>query len=38
MLLQVRFTKNGTCHGFVLWIDWVLDVENGVVVSSGPGI
>ncbi|XP_057525473.1 protein arginine N-methyltransferase 1.6 [Amaranthus tricolor] len=33
---KVRFTKNGTCHGFVLWIDWVLDVENGVVVSSGP--
>ncbi|KAL9276779.1 hypothetical protein ACSQ67_025684 [Phaseolus vulgaris] len=33
---QVRFTKSGVCHGFVLWIDWVLDLQNSNVISTGP--
>ncbi|GAU24492.1 hypothetical protein TSUD_156040 [Trifolium subterraneum] len=34
---QVKFTKTGVCHGFVLWIDWVMDSQNSVVMSTGPG-
>ncbi|CAL5359852.1 unnamed protein product [Camellia sinensis] len=26
----------GICHGFVLWIDWVMDVDNSIVLSTGP--
>lgn len=37
-LMQVDFTETGICHGFVLWIDWVLDEEDGIVISTGPGI
>ncbi|RDX72827.1 Protein arginine N-methyltransferase 1.6 [Mucuna pruriens] len=33
---QVKFTKTGLCHGFVLWIDWVMDLQNSVVISTGP--
>ncbi|KHN04362.1 Protein arginine N-methyltransferase 1.6 [Glycine soja] len=33
---QVKFTKTGVCHGFVLWIDWVMDLQNSVVISTGP--
>ncbi|XP_021848637.1 protein arginine N-methyltransferase 7 isoform X2 [Spinacia oleracea] len=33
---KVDFTKTGVCHGFVLWIDWVLSAENGIIVSTGP--
>nr|KYP55353.1 Protein arginine N-methyltransferase 7 [Cajanus cajan] len=33
---QVQFTKSGVCHGFVLWIDWVMDLQNSVVISTGP--
>ncbi|KAK7327202.1 hypothetical protein VNO80_31567 [Phaseolus coccineus] len=33
---QVRFTKRGVCHGFVLWIDWVMDLQNSNVISTGP--
>jgi len=36
-LLQVKFTKSGVCHGFVLWIDWVMDLQNSTVISTGPG-
>ncbi|KAK0588264.1 hypothetical protein LWI29_036867 [Acer saccharum] len=32
----VEFTKPGICHGFALWIDWVMDVENSIVLSTGP--
>ncbi|XAR70455.1 Histone-arginine N-methyltransferase [Bertholletia excelsa] len=32
----VEFTEFGTCHGFVLWIDWVMDVDNSIVLSTGP--
>ncbi|KAK7330757.1 hypothetical protein VNO77_24956 [Canavalia gladiata] len=33
---QVKFIKAGVCHGFVLWIDWVMDLQNSVVISTGP--
>ncbi|XP_021747007.1 protein arginine N-methyltransferase 7-like isoform X2 [Chenopodium quinoa] len=33
---KVKFTGTGICHGFVLWIDWVLSAENDSVVSTGP--
>ncbi|XP_059657547.1 protein arginine N-methyltransferase 1.6 [Cornus florida] len=33
---QVKFKELGTCHGFALWIDWVMDAENSVVLSTGP--
>ncbi|QCD78732.1 protein arginine N-methyltransferase 1.6 isoform X1 [Vigna unguiculata] len=33
---QVKFTKSGVCHGFVLWIDWVMDLQNSIVISTGP--
>ncbi|CAJ1965216.1 unnamed protein product [Sphenostylis stenocarpa] len=33
---QVKFTKRGVCHGFVLWIDWVMDLHNSIVISTGP--
>ncbi|GMQ04910.1 hypothetical protein CsSME_00050151 [Camellia sinensis var. sinensis] len=34
--VQVEFTEPGICHGFVLWIDWVMDVDNSIVLSTGP--
>ncbi|KAM5572881.1 protein arginine N-methyltransferase 1.6 [Rosa sericea] len=33
---QVEFTEPGICHGFALWIDWVMDSENSIVLSTGP--
>ncbi|KAL0395237.1 UNVERIFIED_CONTAM: protein arginine N-methyltransferase 1.6 [Sesamum latifolium] len=33
---QVQFRESGMCHGFVLWIDWVLDAEDNTVLSTGP--
>ncbi|KAL6986025.1 Protein arginine N-methyltransferase 7 [Sarracenia purpurea var. burkii] len=33
---QVKFTRSGICHGFALWIDWVMDAGNEIVVSTGP--
>ncbi|KAK6274957.1 hypothetical protein POUND7_004666 [Theobroma cacao] len=35
---QVQFTEHGICHGFVLWMDWVMDAENSIVVSTRPGV
>lgn len=35
---QVEFTEPGICHGFALWIDWVMDSENSLVLSTGPGM
>lgn len=35
---QVEFTEPGICHGFALWIDWVMDSENSLVFSTGPGM
>jgi hypothetical protein len=36
-ILQIEFAHDGTCHGFAIWIDWVLDKENSIVISTGPG-
>ncbi|XVF51734.1 hypothetical protein PTKIN_Ptkin04bG0208700 [Pterospermum kingtungense] len=33
---QVQFTEHGICHGFVLWMDWVMAVDNSIVISTGP--
>ncbi|CAN1185903.1 Protein arginine N-methyltransferase 1.6 [Linum perenne] len=33
---EVSFVEAGICHGFVLWMDWVLDASNSVVISTGP--
>ncbi|KAJ8768986.1 hypothetical protein K2173_023981 [Erythroxylum novogranatense] len=33
--VQVEFTKSGICHGFALWIDWVMDTKDCVVISTG---
>ncbi|MCL7030287.1 hypothetical protein MKW94_014957 [Papaver nudicaule] len=33
---KVEFIKTGICHGFVLWIDWVLDRESSIVLTTGP--
>ncbi|KAK9274977.1 hypothetical protein L1049_022234 [Liquidambar formosana] len=35
---QVKFSELGMCHGFVFWIDWVMDAENSIVISTGPDI
>lgn len=37
-LQQVEFVEPGVCHGFALWIDWVMDLENSIVISTGPGL
>lgn len=33
---QVEFTESGICHAFVLWIDWVMDVDAAIEISTGP--
>ncbi|GFQ01327.1 protein arginine n-methyltransferase 1.6 [Phtheirospermum japonicum] len=33
---QVPFRESGVCHGFVLWIDWVMDEENTIILTTGP--
>ncbi|KAB2088661.1 hypothetical protein ES319_A03G014200v1 [Gossypium barbadense] len=33
---QVKFIEGGTCHGFVLWVDWIMDTDNSIVISTGP--
>ncbi|KAK3039472.1 hypothetical protein RJ639_028054 [Escallonia herrerae] len=33
---QVEITEPGICHGYALWIDWVMDAENTIVISTGP--
>lgn len=32
---KAKFTNSGICHGFALWIDWVIDIENSTVISTG---
>ncbi|XP_060972231.1 protein arginine N-methyltransferase 1.6 isoform X3 [Cannabis sativa] len=34
--IKVEFDEPGMCHGFALWIDWVMDLENSIVLSTGP--
>ncbi|KAL6861370.1 hypothetical protein ACP4OV_017070 [Aristida adscensionis] len=33
---KIEFSDDGTCHGFVIWIDWVLDEKASIVLSTGP--
>ncbi|XP_047948609.1 protein arginine N-methyltransferase 1.6 isoform X1 [Salvia hispanica] len=33
---KVQFRESGMCHGFVLWIDYVMDTENNTILSTGP--
>ncbi|XP_039134647.1 protein arginine N-methyltransferase 7 isoform X1 [Dioscorea cayenensis subsp. rotundata] len=33
---KIVFSKHGVCHGFVLWIDWVIDEKNSAFISTGP--
>ncbi|TYH81423.1 hypothetical protein ES332_D03G199400v1 [Gossypium tomentosum] len=34
--IKVKFTEGGICHGFVLWVDWIMDTDNSIVISTGP--
>ncbi|KAL0927623.1 hypothetical protein M5K25_001814 [Dendrobium thyrsiflorum] len=34
--IRIEFSEPGICHGLVLWIDWVLDVDNSIFISTGP--
>ncbi|CAH8316683.1 unnamed protein product [Eruca vesicaria subsp. sativa] len=34
--VQIEFIKPGVCHGIALWMDWVMDKENSIVISTGP--
>ncbi|CAN6460810.1 unnamed protein product [Victoria cruziana] len=33
---KVTFIESGICHGFALWIDWMMDQSSKIVVSTGP--
>lgn len=33
---KIEFSKPGLCHGFALWIDWVMDEKNSIVFTTGP--
>ncbi|XP_050375704.1 protein arginine N-methyltransferase 1.6 [Argentina anserina] len=33
---QVEFAEPGICHGFALWIDWVMDSDDSIVLCTGP--
>ncbi|VAI68416.1 unnamed protein product [Triticum turgidum subsp. durum] len=33
---KIEFADAGMCHGFAVWIDWVLDEKNSIVISTGP--
>lgn len=33
---RVQISKAGTCHGIVLWIDWVMDTETEERIYTGP--
>ncbi|KAG6579413.1 Protein arginine N-methyltransferase 1.6, partial [Cucurbita argyrosperma subsp. sororia] len=33
---QVKVSKAGICHGIALWIDWVMDSKNSIVIYTGP--
>uniref|UniRef100_A0A0D9WKU8 Protein arginine N-methyltransferase domain-containing protein n=1 Tax=Leersia perrieri TaxID=77586 RepID=A0A0D9WKU8_9ORYZ len=33
---KIEFSHDGTCHGFAVWIDWVLDDKKSVILSTGP--
>ncbi|TVU01219.1 hypothetical protein EJB05_53346, partial [Eragrostis curvula] len=33
---KIEFACDGVCHGFAVWIDWVLDEKNSIVIATGP--
>ncbi|KAG1359314.1 Protein arginine N-methyltransferase 7 [Cocos nucifera] len=33
---KIKFSDPGLCHGFALWIDWVMDEKNSIVLTTGP--
>ncbi|KAI3727461.1 hypothetical protein L6452_16075 [Arctium lappa] len=33
---EVKLRETGVCHGFALWIDWVMDSSGSIVMSTGP--
>ncbi|CAM8980326.1 unnamed protein product [Rhodiola kirilowii] len=33
---KIELIKPGICHGLVFWIDWVLDEEKSIIISTGP--
>ncbi|KAH6822280.1 protein arginine methyltransferase 7 [Perilla frutescens var. hirtella] len=33
---KAQFRESGTCHGFVLWIDWAMDMDDNTLLSTGP--
>jgi len=33
---KIKCAHDGICHGFAVWIDWVLDEKNSIVISTGP--
>ncbi|KAF6140418.1 hypothetical protein GIB67_013187 [Kingdonia uniflora] len=33
---KVEFNQTGICHGFALWIDWVMHAESSTILSTGP--
>ncbi|KAI3711061.1 hypothetical protein L2E82_40868 [Cichorium intybus] len=33
---KVEFSEPGLCHGFALWIDWVMDSTNNILISTAP--
>ncbi|EPS70481.1 hypothetical protein M569_04274, partial [Genlisea aurea] len=34
---QVPFTESGICcHGFVVWVDWLMDIDGTMLLSTGP--
>ncbi|CAN6209034.1 unnamed protein product [Urochloa humidicola] len=33
---KIEFSYDGICHGFAIWIDWVLDEKSSAVISTGP--
>ncbi|CAL5045114.1 unnamed protein product [Urochloa decumbens] len=33
---KIEFAYDGICHGFAVWIDWVLDEKSLTVISTGP--
>ncbi|OAY67121.1 Protein arginine N-methyltransferase 7 [Ananas comosus] len=33
---EIEFSTPGTCHGFALWIDWLIDERDSISISTGP--
>lgn len=34
--VQIELIKPGVCHGIALWMDWLMDKESSIVISTGP--